>query len=246
MKSSFFIGIGTVVALFMLFLLGAFLLPWQRLNWGILRLGTTRTITVIGQAKSEERSQIATFTAGVAALSDKKETATAEVNQKVAALIDAVKAFGITPGDIKTQSINVYQMEEQYYEGGRQKNRPGQWRVSNDITITLRDVDQASQLTDVLTQSGATTIYGPNFTLDDTTDAERELLQQAIADAREKATRIATNMNGSLGQIVSVSETDQGGPILFAERGLGGGGSAPVEPGTGTVTTTLTVVFEVR
>lgn len=221
-------------------------MPWRLVDWGKLQLDPTRTITVTGEAKTQERSQIATFTAGVSAVNDDKEAAVNEVNEKIKSVIDSVKNFGISDKDVKTQNLSVYQTEETYYDEGVAKGRPGQWRVSNDITVTLRNIDKASELADLLTGGGATNVYGPNFSLDETQSAEESLLDEAIKNARSKAEIIAQSSGGKLGKIVSVSEGLQSQTLPRFAEGYGGGGGAPIEPGTATVGKTVTVVFGLK
>lgn len=228
---------------------GAFIMPWQSVHWGKVELSPSSTVTVTGLAESQQKSQVANYSAGVSAVNDDRETALSEVDQKVTAIIDAVKGFGIADEDIKTQNLNIYQSEEQYYEDGVSKQRPGQWRVSNTIEIKLRDVNRAQELASILTQSGATNIYGPNFTLDDTKEAEIALIDAAIANAREKAEKIAASSNRQLGVVIFVNEgTSQGVSPVFSrlESGGGGGGGGPIEPGTGTVSKSVTVTFELK
>lgn len=227
-------------------LLASFFVPWEKINWGRFALQPAATVTVTGEAESQERSQLATFSAGVTAVNDNRETAVAEVNQKVEAIIASVKDFGIPAEDVKTQNLNVYQSQESIYTDGRQKLTPGQWSVNNTIEIKLRDVDRASGLADLLTSSGATNIYGPNFTLDDTKDIEIELLDEAIADARTKAEKMATAGGKKLGELVNVVEGGSQTPIQFFAREAGGGGGAPIEPGTGGVTVSVTATFELE
>lgn len=226
-----------------------FILPWRMVSWGKIEFVPSETITVSGEANRDVKTQVATFTAGVSSVNDDKDAAVREVNQTVDQLIQAVKTFGIAQSDIKTQNLNIYQMEEQYYEEGRQKTRKGQWRVGNDIEITLRNVDQASDLANLLSQSGATNVWGPNFSLDDTAEAEAGLLTEAIDNARKKAEIIATGSSRRLGKILTVSEgmSQQNGPFLGAMMdGRGGGGGAAIEPGSGRVTQSVTVTFELK
>jgi uncharacterized protein YggE len=226
-------------------LLGAFIIPWSRVNWGKLELSPASTITVTGEAHAQEKSQIATFTAGASALNDDKQTAVNEVNQKIETLINSVKDFGIPGEDIQTQRLSVRQKEESYLEEGVRKVRKGQWKASNTIEITLRDVDKASELADLLTESGATDVYGPRFSLEDTQEAEVELLEEAINNAREKADKIAKSSDRKLGKIVTVNEDGRQtfGAIRLPES-VGGG--VPIEPGTETVYKTVTVTFELK
>lgn len=237
LKTLVFVGIVSVVC---------FIVPWKYINWGKLQFSSVRTITVTGEAKTQEKSQIATFDAGVSVVNDNKDAAIEEVNEKIQTIIDSVKDFDIKEENIKTQNLSVYQAEETYREEGVEKRRPGQWRVSNTITVTLRDVDQTSDLADLLSRSGATNVYGPNFSLDKTQQAEESLLGEAIKNARSKAEIMAQSSGGKLGKIISVSEGYQGPTLTrFAPEGYGGGGT-PIEPGTATVQKTVTVVFELK
>jgi len=234
-----------VLLLVVVVLIGAFFVPWQEINWGKIQLFPGRTITVTGEAKTQQENQIALFTAGVTAVNDDKEIAINDVNGKIEAIIGAVKSFGIKSEEIKTQNLSVYQDEETYYEEGVQKRRPGQWRVNNSIAITLREVDRASDLADLLMKSGATNVNGPQFSLEEGQAEEDFLLEEAIDDARKKAEKIAQSSGGKLGKIISISEGYQQSrtyPLYEA----GGGGGAPVEPGSETVIKTVTVVFELE
>ncbi len=228
------LGITSMIALYVI--------PWRNIVWGKVKLSQGDFVTVVGEAKTKQKNQKASFSAGVNAISDNKEIAISEVNKKISAIIESVKTFGVKPEDIKTQNLNVYQNEETYYEDGRQKARPGQWRVSNTVEITLLNVDSAQDLSTLLTRSGATNVYGPNFILDETGDTENSLVDDALKNAREKATKMAKSANKKLGPIMNMTEGYSSTPMYKMEGGGGGGGG--VEPGSGTVTKTITVTFE--
>lgn len=212
-----------------------------------MRWQTAETVTVSGEAKTTLKNQISSFSAGVDAVADKKDDAAKEVNSKMEALVKAVKGFGIKAEDIQTQSLSYYQSEESYWDNGVQKSRKGQWRVSSSVEITLREVDRASALAELLAGSGATNVYGPNFQFDDTSEIKKDLFDKAIADAREKASIIAKASGRTLGKVISVNEGSGASNIYpLYSRGAEGGGGAPMEVGSGTVSQTVTVVFELR
>ena len=225
--------------------LGIYFVP--QMNWGRVTMQPGEIITVTGEAKKIQKNQIASFTAGVESVNDKKDVAVKEVNDKVTALIEAVKNFGIKAQDIKTQNSSTYQSEEMYWDNGVQKSRKGQWRVSNSIEIVLREVDKTSALTDLLNASGANNVFGPNFQTDDNNKVESDLYEEAMKNAKEKALVMARASGRNLGKVMSVNE---GGsvsnfPIMYAAKdGMGGG--APIEPGSSTVTKSVTVVFELK
>jgi hypothetical protein len=224
---------------------GAFFIPWSKIKWGQIQFTQPETITVSGYAETQQKTQIARFSAGVSSTSDNKDDAISFVNQKVEGIISAVKGFGIESADIKTQNINVYQQEETYWEEGRQKSRPGQWRVSNNIEITLRNVDKASELTSLLTSTGATQVYGPSFSLDDTSQAQTSLLKDAIEDAKVKAAVMAEASGKKLGGIINLVESSSSPVGIYPMMEKGGGGAA-VEPGTSSVSKSVTVTFKLE
>ncbi len=232
-------GIGLV---FTALILGAiYFIPW---TFG-LRQG--RTVTVTGMAQSQKTNEIARFTAGVNAVNDNKEKAVAEVGEKVTALIQSVKQFGIADKDIQTQNMNIYQTQEQYYEGGSQKQRLGQWNVSNTIEITLREVGKAQELTDLLSKSGANNVYGPNFSIDEGSNKDMGLTEEAIKDARTKAAAMAQASGAKLGKVLAVSEGGSSANYpVYSMKAEGMGGATPVEPGSTTVSKSVTVTFELR
>ena len=210
-------------------------------------------ITVTGQAEVDTLPQIAYFSATVSELNADKDTAVNQVNSAMDTLITAVKTFGIDDSDIKTQQASVYEVDE----GGPEimifppQPRQQGWQASNSIDITLRDIEKASALTDLLNGSGATSVSGPSFTMDDTADLEIQLLTEAIADAKEKAQTTAQAAGRRLGKVITVSESGNVMPLYY--RGMEAAvGSvdvavpAPIEPGTQTSSKTVTVVFELR
>jgi uncharacterized protein YggE len=238
--------VACIVIFSAIFLAGSMISPWYELHWGKIATEPAPSVTVSGMAKSEQQSQIATFNFGVNVTSDNKDTAVSEVNKKMTTIIEGVKSFGIADSDIKTSNLNVYQNEEQYYEDGRQKIRPGQWRVSNTVDVKLREVDRAPELVDFLTQSGANNIYGPNFSLDDTDKEETALLGKAIENARQKANIAAQAANRKLGRILVISEGTSSVPYGYYKATMEGGGGGGIEPGSGTISKYVSVTFEMK
>lgn len=227
--------IGTVILVLIL----VWIVPWNRVNWGRITWQLPEVVTVNGEARSQEKNQLANYSAGVMAQNMDKNKAISEVNTKMDDLVKSVKDFGIIAADIKTQSLSYYQEPK----GGQY---PGQWQVNNTIEIILRDINKASDLADLLAKSGANNVYGPNFMMDDTNEAEKALYDKAIKDAREKAETIARASGRSLGKILSVSDGVSNSVYpMYARDGAGGGGMQ-TEPGSSTVYKNLTVTFELK
>ncbi len=224
-----------------LFLLLFFLGLGLLIKFVPISLEAPASITVTGEAKRDEVPQIARFSASVTATNVDKQTAVNEVNSAMEKIIKSVKDFGIDQKDIQTQQVSVYQTKE-----GRLSDKDV-WQASNSISLKLRNIDQASALTDLLQQSNATNVYGPNYSLDDTTQAQADLLAKAIDNAREKAAKIAAASQRKLGKIITVSEggTVMPGPV-FRAMSVAETVPAPVEPGSETVYQSVTVTFELK
>ncbi|HSV94701.1 MAG TPA: SIMPL domain-containing protein [Spirochaetia bacterium] len=244
MKNAVMTLFGVVVVLAVLYFF-----PWSLITWGKIVMSPERVVTVMGYAESKENNQIASYNAGVNAVKDNKDEAVKEVNDKINAITQAVKDFGVDPSDIQTQSMSVYQRQDSVYDSGVQRSKPGQWDVNNTITVTLRDVTRASAMADLLTKSGATNVYGPNFQLDTSLKAEDSLMEAAIMDARVKADVLAKASGTMVDKVVSVVEGSSGGvvyPMYAARDGMGGGGGSALEPGSTKISKTVTVVWSLK
>ncbi|MFA5025714.1 MAG: SIMPL domain-containing protein [Candidatus Shapirobacteria bacterium] len=229
--------IGTLI----LVLLLVWIVPWNKINWGRITWQPAEVVTVNGEAKIQEKNQIANFSAGLTIQNMDKNKAITEVNTKMESLIKAIKDFGISDADIKTQSLNYYQEPK----GGQ---NPGMWQVNNTVEIILRDITKADTLTDLITESGANNVYGPNFGMDNTNEIEKGLYNLAIKDAKEKAESIAKASGRTLGKVVSVNDggANNAYPMYSMKDSAGMGGGAVTEPGSTTVYKNLTVVFELK
>jgi len=237
----FFIGI---------FLAVIYFTPWSKINWGKFEVLPGSSITVTGQSKQDVKNQIARFSAGVTISHDDKRTAIDQVNTKMTAVIKAVKDFGIEDKDIQTQSVSVNQINPPDREilsyPPRPRNEEKQWRASNSISLVLRDIDKASELTDLLHQLEATNVHGPNFSLDDTQSLEADLLASAVEDARSKADKLAKASGRKLGKVLTINESGTSFPTPVFRMAAETVDSAPVEPGSGRISKTVTVTFELE
>lgn len=235
-------------------------LPLDRINWGRISILPAATITVTGSAQSDVANQTAGFSATVTSTNADKQTAVNAVNTKMTTLLAALKTFGIADADIKTDSVNVYQQPQpmplqgsgtttMMYPVPPVRTGNGDWTASNSITITLRDVSKASGLSDILNSSGATNIYGPNLgvTPQNSSAGDAVLLAKAVADARQKADSIAKAGGQTLGKMINVQEGGSNYPVpmMFATKDSAGAGT-PIQPGTTTLSKSVTVVFELK
>lgn len=239
------------IATVALILVVLFTVPLLGTHWGTVSLQPSNTITVSGIARAEESNNLAVYSAGVNATNENKDAAVSQVNTEVEKIIQSLNSFGIASADIKTQNLSVYKIEEPIFRGDSLVAPTGKsvWQANNNLEIKLRDTTRASELAQLLTDSGATNVYGPTFQLDDSNNPEDALMSEAIDHARQKAVSIAESSGGRLGAVLSVVEGNSSGsvfPYAVMESARGAGGATPVEPGTSGVSKTVTVTFELR
>lgn len=217
---------------------------------GYLYLTRDNYITVSGIAYSQKGNQIATYSVNATATNADKQQVSARLAELSKQFVDELKAFGIPESDLKTTNLNIYQMEEPYEENGVTRFRKGDWSGNVTIEVILRDLDRSTELTSLIASFDSSSLWGPNFVLDNQKYDETELLAAALADARRKAQSIADATGKRLGKAIQINEGYGSGPTpypMMYDRavGMGGGGAEAIEvmPGSTEVSKTVTVTY---
>ena len=219
---------------------------------GILNLssGFKNQITVTGFAKKDISNQIAEFTINFTSENKEKSSAEKQNNEKVAKFLNEVKEFGISEESITTESLNVYQKQENYSEMGTFRTKLTDWVFSQSIKIKLKDVSKVNDFTNLASRNESSNIYGPNFSVDTQNIDETEVYNMAFENAKKKAEGIASKSERTLGKAMYITEGyNSPNPFPMMARALGVGGAdsqAQLPVGTSEVSKTLNVVFELR
>jgi uncharacterized protein YggE len=157
-------------------------------------------------------------------------------------------AQGIAEEDMQTSGFSIF--AERFGPEGPLAEGDVQYRVSNNVMVTIRDLDTVSAVLDAAIEAGANNIYGIEFKVDDPGVSESEARAAAIEDANVKAAELAELAGVPLGQIVSVSEIIAGSGGYYAgnfaeqARAFGGGGT-PVTPGQLDLVMQLQVIYSI-
>jgi len=221
--------------------------PWQT--------KPQETISVTAEGKAQTAPNVATITATVETKNKDLDKARAENEQKVSTIVAKLKDLGTSEKDIKTQNISGgpgYQVmdtpQTQIYPI---PPRPNTNSFSTSLEIVIRNFDVADEVLAVLTQNGATNLYGPNLTLDENAQEEikSKARENAIESARKKAEELAKLSGRKLGKAVKIEEA---GDVIFpqplyaqSELDLKQKASQ-IQPGEQAVTINLAVDFELK
>lgn len=171
------------------------------------------------------------------------------VDKKSKNLVDELKKLGISDKDIKTTSYNIF--PEQDFESG--SPRIVGFRVSTSYEVKIRDFDQVNQALVAATGAGANLVGGLAFEVNEETKAKKldEARSLAVRQAKEKAESLARAAGVRLGEIISISSSDQlppplpiplrqaGGELEFPER-------PEILPGEEELMVQVTISFEIR
>jgi uncharacterized protein len=199
------------------------------------------TITVTGTAAVTRIPDVARVSVGVGVTKTTVKAARESAGKSMTAIIAAIKALGIDEKDIKTSSIDL---SPQYNNVG---TKIVGYRMSEQLQITVRDLDKAGDVVDTATAKGATELNGLNFDVDDPASAIDEARAAAIGQARTSAQKMASAAGVSLGSVVSISESavSSPGPMYYGAAIRDAAALTPVERGTQDVQATVTVVYEI-
>jgi hypothetical protein len=209
-----------------------------------------RTITVVGEGRVSIEPDIARANIGVEVISPSVQEASADASATLEAVLQALRDEDVADEDIETSGFSIY--AERFYgpegPGGQEEVN---YRVSNNVSVTIRNLDSVGAVLGAAINAGANNIYGVNFSLDDPSAAESEARARAVENASSKAEELAELYGASVGPVVSISEIIGAGGGFYSgamaqDIGRGGGGAGPILPGQLDVTRQLEVVYSLQ
>ncbi len=206
---------------------------------------TSGDFQVTGEGKASIKPDNATVQAGVSVTGNAAPAVQDQMNTKINQVIAAIKAQGVDAADIQTSNYNVNPNFD--YSGGSQ--RPNGFVANTTLTIKVKDIAKVNAVIDAATQAGATNVSNLGFTNSNDSAATDEARKMAIADAKQKAKTIASQVGFKLGKIVDYSEGGQGTeprPYLMTANKAVGGAPTDVQPGTNEITVSVTLSYEVQ
>ena len=209
---------------------------------------TTTGITVSGEGKVFVKPNVALVTIGVDITTASLTEATSQSNTRMAAVVAKIKGMGIADKDIQTASYNVNPITQQPKDNTSTPSITG-YRVSNQMRITVRKIDDLGKILDAAVQAGANSVYGVSFTLDDMTPYQQQARAAAVKDALDKAGQLAKAANIQLGQVLSITEgTLQSSPVAptAARMSLAAGAEVPVQTGEMQITVNVVARLSIK
>lgn len=205
------------------------------------------TFNVTGIGKVVATPDIATVSVGVQAQGSTVKAIQENINTTINKVTGALKKLGIDEGDIQTTNYSIY--PDYDYLEGRQRIRG--YTANTNITVTVRDIDKTNEVIDIATENGANQVGGITFDVDDKTKVQNVAREEAVAEAKRKASDAARIAGFTLGRIVNYSESFGGEPYpvpLYSRAVSEAAEGVPtqVEPGSTEIAVSVTLSFEIH
>lgn len=201
---------------------------------------------VTGEGRVEVKPDLAVVSAGVTSTGPTVQAAQDGLNKNINRVSDSIKALGVKPEDIQTTNYNV---NPQYdFSSGTQ--RVNGYQASSNLSIKIRNLDNANAVIDAATKNGATQVGGLSFEISDKTQAENQAREKAVADAKAKAESAAKIAGFRLGKLLNYSEGFSGVtppmPLRTLSVDMKEQAATQVEPGSNQIIVTVTLSYEVQ
>ena len=194
----------------------------------LLQVGSSQVgISVTGEGTLSLEPDLTLVNIGVETTATTVAEARGEAASAMAAIIAAVKAYGLEDRDIQTRSFNIwpqYEFQDEVTPLGRRSSKQVLvgYRVSNTASIKVRDLDNVGVIIDDIAEAGgdATRINGISFTVEDPKPFMAALREAAVLDALAKAQQFADLTNVLVGRLVYIAEAGRGAPIISQDFGV--------------------------
>jgi len=208
-----------------------------------------RTITVNGMGKAGSSPDMATINSGVLSVSKTAQQALQTNNKLMEQLMGILKSKNIADNDIQTSGFSVY---PEYYRdpsprGTTKANQISGYRVSNNVSVKVRDLKRLGEVLDSLVQGGSNQISGVQFSIANAEEVQNDARKKAVVDARARAELYATATGTKVGKVISISEQVIQSPRPMPQMRMAmaeAASSVPIASGEQEVTATVNVMYE--
>ncbi len=198
------------------------------------------TISVSGTSEILAEPDIARFSFEVKEMAKNPKEGQDVISEKTSKILGGLKDLGVETKDIKTESYTIHPKYEwvkvidrsskvalsgeRYIPNHHSKRVQVGFDVSQRIRVALRDLKKAPDALMLFAGVGVENLSGPHFDIENIDELKMQARLKAVAIAKDKAKRLAQDLDVKLVKIVSFDESRGGGtmPINrhFAMKGI--------------------------
>jgi len=207
-------------------------------------------VWVTGEGKVTAVPDIAIITVGIEAQELTVVDAQASAAAAMAQVMQVLEDQGIAEEDIQTQYYSIYEVTR--WDSDKQEQITIGYRVTNTVTVKIREIDNTGAVIDAVAVAGGdlTRINSISFSIDDPSDYYEQARVKAVADAADKAQKLAETAGVELGNPTYISESSYyPGPIyrndLMAVAEGAPAAETLISPGEMEITTTIQIAYSI-
>ncbi|MGH6741474.1 MAG: SIMPL domain-containing protein [Bradyrhizobium sp.] len=201
-------------------------------------------ISVTGEASISVPPDLALVDAGVASDAKTAREASEANNNAMTKVLAALKAANVDPKDVQTSRLSL---QPQYAPNRSGPSPVVGYRVSNRVTVRIRDVTKLANVIDTLVGAGANDIGNVSFEVSQASKLLDDAREKAVADARRKAEIYARAAGVTLGAPLSISEEGAPQPIFRAKMAAPmAAAPTPIAQGEETLSISVSVTWAIK
>lgn len=200
---------------------------------------------VTGEGKASVTPDKGRLTLGVRVVGATAQSVKDQMNVMINKVTEAVFALGVSDKDVKTEN---YSINPTYDYSGSSNPKITGYSSSTNLSVTVQDIAKVNSIIDAATAAGANQVGGVQFDNKDTTEAETEARQKAVAEAKAKAEQAAKAVGFKLGKVINYSENNTGMPgyrSMLLNKATSDD-STQVQPGSNEIVVNVTLTYEVK
>ena len=206
------------------------------------------TLSVSASGEVSRAPDMATITAGVQTEADTASAAMSQNANSMDGVYQALRAAGVAERDMQTSNLSL-QPRYDYSQNDGSPPRVVGYTASNQLTVTVRDLENLGRNMDAIVQQGGNTISGLSFGLDDPSEAKDEARRKAVEKAVQRANLYADATGYRVARIVTINESsyDSQPPMpMMAMREQSAQADTQVSGGEVGYSVTVDITFELR
>ena len=204
-------------------------------------------LTATGEGSASAAPDIAVVSLGVVSEAATAQDALAANGKDMNAVIDTITGAGIEKKDVATSGLFVEPVYSDPSKDPAGQSKITGYRVSNQVTVHIRDIGKSGPLLDKVITAGANRVNGVSFEIGKSEALRDAAIKAAIGEARRRAELMAEAAGVKLGPIQSISANEGGGPPVFRAMAMKDSMPAPpVMGGTQEISANATIVYAIQ
>jgi hypothetical protein len=203
-----------------------------------------RTINVVGTGVVRGTPDVLDLSIGVSTRDKSAGEALSRNNELSNKLNAVLRDAGVDEKDIQTSNLSIAPI---YDDNGENVIAYG---VDNTVTVKIRDLEKAGKIVDAAAEVAGDEIVVNNlaFSFDDNPELVAQARTEAVKRAKAQAEQLAKAAGVELGDVLTISEgTTPEPPVITATSKQAGTAeaSAPIEPGSQSLSVQVTMTFKI-